>query len=154
MRFRREESRRVLRDAFLAVVMPGHYPLLRSFFLIPDLLAVEGKKKSRQLGSHLRKEAERIPAAKPRKKRVLPTTTSWLFFTLFPPTFAGGAWLACLLSRTQRPRSHASSTMRLFPSTRLHSLTSGSWARFSRQPRAVRTPSRLRSFPPNIFNRS
>jgi len=73
-----EVSRRVLRDAFLAVVTPGHYPLLPSFFLIPDLLAVEGKKKSRQLGSHLRKEAERIPAAKPRKKGVLPTTTSWL----------------------------------------------------------------------------
>jgi hypothetical protein len=151
MRFRREESRRVLRDAFLAVVMPGHYPLLRSFFLIPDLLAVEGKKKSCQLGSHLRKEAERIPAAKLRKKRVLPTTTSWLFFTLFPPTFAGGAWLACLLSRTQRPRSLPSAIL-LFPlrPRPLRFLV----ARFGRQLRAVRTPSRLRSFPPNIFNRS
>jgi hypothetical protein len=154
MRFRREESRRVLRDAFLAVVMPGHYPLLRSFFLIPNLLAVEGKKKSRQLGSHLRKEAERIPAAKPRKKRVLPTTTSWLFFTLFPPTFAGGAWLACLLSRTLTPTVARLHPRCAFSHRQGYSLTSGSWARFSRQPRAVRTPSRLRSFPPNIFNRS
>jgi len=34
-----------------------------------------------------------------------------------PHTFAGGAWLACLQSRTQRPRSHPSA-MLLSPSTR------------------------------------
>jgi len=43
--------------------------LLPILFLIPDHLAAEGKKKSRQLGSLLRKEAERIPAGKTPKER-------------------------------------------------------------------------------------
>jgi hypothetical protein len=120
------------------------------FFLIPS----EGNKKSRQLGSHLRKEAERIPAGKTPKERSSLYNNIVALLYPFPPHIRRRG-VASLPSVADTTPTVAPFRDAPFPIDEPEGLfpVLGSTLR-SGNHEQIRTPSRLRSFPPNIFNRS